>query len=183
MSVLSLAELLLSPEEKNEMQNSVQMLQAKDISGFYDKNQSIVCNILFIESVDEFLDFSNENSLDIECFCAAFLCAKGYGIQVGGYEDDLTHSLTEFFKAKGIDDPKVFEIINSEKIYTDCNDYDNFKKSLTAINQVLSPHGVRVIVVEDFVYCDCEYTVLIVDNALADKMASLWQSDSFEIYL
>ena len=183
MNASSLAELLLSPEEKNEMQNSMQMLQARNYSGFYDNNQSIVRNILFIESVDEFLDFSNENSLDIECFCVAFLCAKGYGIQVGGYEDDLTHPLTEFFKAKGIDDPKVFEIISSEKIYTDCSDYDNFKKTLTAINQVLSPHGVRVIVLEDFVYCDCEYTVLIVDNALADKVASLWQSDSFEIYL
>lgn len=183
MNALSLAELLLSPEEKNEMQNSVQMLQAKDISGFYDKNQSIVRNILFIESVDEFLDFSSENSLDIESFCAAFLCSKGYGIQVGGYEDDLTHSLTELFKAKGIDDPKVFEIINSEKIYTDCSDYDNFKKSLTAINQVIGSYGIQVIVFEDFVYCDCEYTVLIVDNALADKLISLWQSDSFEIYL
>ena len=183
MNALSLAELLLSSEEKNEMQNSVQMLQVKNFSEFYDSNQSIVRNILFIESVDEFLDFSNENSLDIECFCVAFLCAKGYGIQVGGYEDDLTHPLTEFFKAKGIDDPKVFGIINSEKIYTDCSDYDNFKESLTAINQVLSPHGVRVIVFEDYVYCDCEYTVLIVDNALADKLSAAWQSDSFEIYL
>ena len=183
MNASGLAELLLSPEEKNEMQNAVQMLEAENFFEFYGGNQSIVRNILFIESVEEFLDFSTENSLDIECFCAAFLCAKGYGIQVGGYEDDLTNPLTEFFKAKGIDDLKVFEMINSEKIYTDCGDYDNFEESLTAINQVLSPHGVRVIVLEDSVYCDCEYTVLIVDNALADKVASLWQSDSFEIYL
>ena len=96
MNVLSLAELLVSPEEKNEMQNSVRMLQAKDFSGFYNKNQDIVHNILFLESVDEFLDFSNGNSLDIECFYAAFLCAKGYAIQIGGYEDDLTRTLTEF---------------------------------------------------------------------------------------
>ena len=183
MNASSLAELLLSPEEKNEMQNSVQMLQAKDFTGFYDKNQSIVGSILFMESVDEFLDFSNENSLDWECFCAAFLCAKGYGLQVGGYEDDLTQPLTAFFKARGIDCPEVSEIIGSEKIYTDCGDYDNFKESLTAINEVLSPHGMRIIVLEDFVYCDCEYTVLIVDNALADKLISSWQSDSFEIYL
>ena len=84
MNVLSLAELLLSPEGKNEMQNSVQMLQVKDFSGFYNKNQDIVRNLLFLESVDEFLDFSNDNSLDIECFYAAFLGAKGYGIQIGG---------------------------------------------------------------------------------------------------
>ena len=149
MNVSNLAELLLSHEEKKEMQSSVQMLEANDFTGFYDKNQSIIRSILFIENADEFLDFSNENSLDTECFSAAFLCSKGYGIQVGGYEDDLTQPLTEFFKAKGIDYPEVFEIINNEKIYTDCSDYDNFKKSLTAINQVLDPHGLRVMVFEE----------------------------------
>lgn len=183
MNISSLAELLLSPEEKIEMQNSMQMLEAKKFSEFYETNQSIVRNILFLESADEFLDFSNENSLDIECFCAAFLCVKGYGIQIGGYEDDLTQTLTAFFRAKKFDNPKIFEIINSEKIYTDCSDYDNFKKSITAINSVLDPYGIRVIVFEDFVYCDCEYTVLIVDNAIADRLTSSWQSDSFEVYL
>ena len=183
MNILSLAELLLSPEEKGEMQNSMQMLEAKNFSGFYEINSSIVYNILFIESVDEFLDFTAENSLDIECFCAAFLCAKGYGIQVGGYEDDLTQTLTSFFKAKKFDNPAIFEIINSEKIYTDCSDYDNFKKSMTAINSVFDPDGVRVIVFEDFVYCDCEYTMLLVDNDMADRLTSSWQSDNFEVYL
>ena len=183
MNISNLAELLLSPEEKIEMQNSVQMLETRKFSEFYRINQNIVRSILFIESVDEFLDFSNENTLDIECFCAAFLCAKGYGVQVGGYEDDLTQALTSFFKTKKFDNPAIFEIINSEKIYTDCSDYDNFKKSMTAINSVLDSYGVRVIVFEDFVYCDCEYTMLLVDNDMADRLTSSWQSDNFEVYL
>ena len=183
MNISNLAELLLSPEEKIEMQNSVQMLETRKFSEFYRINQNIVRSILFIESVDEFLDFSNENTLDIECFCAAFLCAKGYGVQVGGYEDDLTQALTSFFKTKKFDNPTIFEIINSEKIYTDCSDYDNFKKSMTAINSVLDSYGVRVIVFEDFVYCDCEYTMLLVDNDMADRLTSSWQSDNFEVYL
>lgn len=183
MDISSLAELLLSPEEKIEMQNSMQMLEAKNFSEFYGINQSIVRNMLFLENADEFLDFSNENSLDLECFCVAFLCAKGYGIQVGGYEDDLTQPLTVFFRAKKFDDPRIFEIINSEKIYTDCSDYDNFKKSITAINSVLDSYGIRIIVFEDCVYCDCEYTVLIVNNAIADRLTTSWQSDSFKVYL
>lgn len=158
MNASSLAELLLSPEEKSELHDSLRMLRAKDFSGFYEKNQDVVGDILFLENVDEFLDFSRENSLDEECFSAAFLCAKGHGVQIGGYENDLTHTLSEFFRAGGIDDPAVFEIINREKIYTDCGDLDNFKESLTAINQALAPRGRRVMVFEDFVYCDCEYT-------------------------
>lgn len=104
-----------------------------------------------LETLDEFLDFSKENSLDKECYCAAFLCAYGYGIQIGGYEDDLTHTLTEFFHTQGMEYPEISEIVCKEKIYTDCSDYDNFKKSMTAINQELDTHGIRLVVLEDFV--------------------------------
>ncbi len=183
MNISNLAELLVSPDEKSEMLHSIHMLEGKDFSKFYEINRDIIRNILFLESREEFLDFSAENFLDIECFCAAFLCAKGHGIQIGGYEDDLTETLTAFFKAKGFDYPKILKIINSERIYTNCSDHDNFKKSLTTINQALSIHNVQIVVFEDFVYCDCEYTVLFLETPLADRLPSLWQSENFEIYL
>jgi len=183
MNMQGLAELLLPPEAKSEMRESIQMLDSKDFSKFYEENQEIVRSILFIETIDEFLDFVSENTLDVECYCAAFLCAKGYGIQVGGYEDDLTKPFTAFFEAKGLAYPEIIEIIGKEKIYTDCGDYDNFKKSLTSINKLLDEHGMRVIVFEDFVYCDCEYTMLAVNKTLADDLISQWQSDNFEVYL
>ena len=103
MDVLNLAELLLSPDEKNELHSSMELLEQSDHSAFYEKNQSIIQSILFLETLEEFLDFSKENELDAECFCAAFLCAHGYGIQIGGYEDDLTHTLMEFFHTQGIE--------------------------------------------------------------------------------
>lgn len=90
------------------------------------------------------------------------------------YLDEHLSELTE---------PEISEIVCKEKIYTDCSDYDNFKKSMTAINQELDTHGIRLVVLEDFVYCDCEYTVLKLDKALADKMLSSWSSENFEIYL
>ena len=78
MDVLNLAELLLSPDEKNELHSSMELLEQSDHSAFYEKNQSIIQSILFLETLEEFLDFSKENELDAECFCAAFLCAHGY---------------------------------------------------------------------------------------------------------
>lgn len=183
MDVVKLADLLLSPEGKHEMQSSLELLEQSNYSAFYEKNQSIIQNILFLETLDEFLDFSSENRLDVECFCAAFLCSKGCGVQVGGYEDDLTRTLTDFFKVIDMGYSEILEIISKEKIYTDCSDYDNFKKSLVAINQILDTHGVRLIVLEDFVYCDCEYTVLIIEKALAGEVISSWNSDNFEIFL
>lgn len=183
MNILNLTELLLSPDEKKELQSSMEMLEHSNYSGLYEKNQSIIQSILFIETLDEFLDFSTENELNAECFCAAFLCANGYGIQIGGYEDDLTHTLTEFFHMKGMEQPEISEMICREKIYTDCSDHDNFKKSLIAINQILDAYGVKLVVLEDCVYCDCEYTILSLDKTLADNVFAAWNSDDFEIYL
>ena len=74
------------------------------------------------------------------------------------------------------------EIIRREKIYTDCADFDNFKKSLTEVNQVLDSRGLRLAVWEDCVYCDCEYTLLLLKKELAEQTAR-WQSENFEIYL
>lgn len=183
MNVLNLADLVLSSDEKNELQSSMEMLEQSNYPVFFEKNQSIIQSILFIETLEEFLDFSKENDLDAECFCAAFLCTHGYGIQIGGYEDDLTHTLTEFFHTQEMEYPEISEIICKEKIYTDCSDYDNFKKSLIAMNKVLDTHGLQLIVLEDFVYCECEYTVLRLDKVLADKVRATWSSDNFEIYL
>lgn len=183
MNIMDLADLLLSSDEKRELQVSMELLERANYPAFYESNQNIIQSILFLETLEEFLDFSKGNSLDKECYCAAFLCAHGHGIQIGGYEDDLTPALTEFFHVQGMEYPEISEIICKEKIYTDCSDYDNFKKSMTAVNQVLDTHGVRLAVFEDFVYCDCEYTVLCMDKALADKVYSLWSSDNFEIYL
>ena len=183
MNILDLADLLLSPDEKKELQTSKELLEQSNYSAFYESNQNIIKSILFLETLEEFLDFSKENSLDKECYCAAFLCTHGYGIRIGGYEDDLTHTLTEFFHTQGMEYPEISEIVCKEKIYTDCSDYDNFKKSMTEINQELDTHGIRLVVLEDFVYCDCEYTVLKLDKALADKMLSSWSNENFEIYL
>ena len=41
----------------------------------------------------------------------------------------------------------------------------------------------RLIVLEDYIYCDYEYTVLRADKTLAENVRSTWSSENFEIYL
>lgn len=55
MDVLNLAELLLSPDEKNELHSSMELLEQSDYSAFYEKNQSIIQSILFLETLEEFI--------------------------------------------------------------------------------------------------------------------------------
>ncbi len=183
MDYLYLTGQLLSQEEQNEMEISIGLLESGNYPAFYEKNKDIVRNILFLEEAEEFLDFSGENELDRECFCFAFLCAKKHGIQIGGYEEDLTDTLTAFFAEKELEYPEISEIIGRETIYTDCSDFDNFRKSMEEINQVLDLHGLKLVVFEDFVYCDCEYTVLVLDKSLAEHVSRSWESDNFSVYL
>ena len=183
MDYIQLTGQLLSKEEQNEMKSSIELLENGDYRGFYEKNKDIIRSILFIEEPEEFLDFSGENELDRECFCFAFLCAKKHGIQIGGYEDDLTDILTAFFEEKEIGYPEIAGIIGRETIYTDCSDFDNFKKSMEEINRVLDVHGLKLVVFEDFIYCDCEYTALMLDKSLAERISTSWESDNFSIYL
>ena len=183
MDYINLTRQLLTQEEQNEMKSSIELLENGNYRGFYEKNKDIIQSILFIGELEEFLDFSGENELDRECFSFAFLCAKKQGIQIGGYEDDLTDILTAFFEEKGLRYPEVSGIIEREVIYTDCSGFDNFKKSMEEINQILDLHGLNLVVFEDFVYCDCEYTVLVLDRSLAECISNSWESDNFSIYL
>lgn len=183
MNMVDLAARLLSPGKQAELEESLDLLERGEASAFYERNQVIVHGILFLKDEAEFLDFSGQDRLDRECFCAAFLCANGYGLQVGGYEEDLTEPLTDFFEGKGLASPELLEVINREVISTDCGGFDNFKEAVTDFNRVLEPRGVRLAVWEDCVYCDCEYTLVLLESSLAEQAAASWQSESLEWYI
>ena len=129
------------------------------------------------------MDFTGDDRLDPESYCCAFLCAKGNGLQIGGYEDDLTKKLTGFFVRKGLLYPELSAIINRETIYTDCDASSNFEQAVTEINAVLKAHDWFLTVFQDFMYCDCQYTILLANTACAEQIAAGWQSGNFETVL
>ena len=47
MNILDLADLLLSPDEKKELQTSMELLEKSSYSAFYESNQNIIKSILF----------------------------------------------------------------------------------------------------------------------------------------
>ena len=183
MDMMDLCGRLLTPDEQQEMQESLQLLKQEEYAPFYKKNREIISNLLFLDSLDEFLDFSGGNQLDPESYCCAFLCAKGNGLQIGGYEDDLTEKLTRFFARKGLLYPALSAIINREKIYTDCDASGNFEQAITDINAVLETHDRFLTVFSDFMYCGCQYTILLTNTACAEQIAAGWQSGNFETVL
>lgn len=183
MNIKDLMKSLLTPEEQQELHSSLKLLEDQNYSEFYEKSKDLIANILFIENYAEFNEFTQEDDLDTEYFCFAFLCGKNHGIQVGGYEDDLTERFTAFFDSQKPGYAEISAIIRAEKIYTDYDGKDNFAKSLKKINQVLSAHHLQLVVFENDVYCACEYTILLLGQSFADTVAASWESDNFRIYL
>lgn len=183
MTMKDLTQMLLTVEEASELQHDLELLENKAYSAFYTVNERIIRNILFLENLDEFLDFVSEEALDVECFCFAYLCEKQYGISFGGYEDDVRPALTSFLNGKGINSSELQTLIAKERIYTECDDVDNFKSSVSAMNQILNNTGVRLVVFEDGIYCDCEYSLLLVTEDLYTDIVESWESDNFDIYV
>ncbi len=183
MTIKDLTYMLLTVEEETELQRDLELLQNKEYSAFYTANERIIRNILFLENLDEFLDFVNEEVLDVECFCFAYLCEKQYGISLGIYEDDVRPTLTSFLNGKGINLSELQILFDKERIYTECDDMDNFKASISAMNQILNHTGERLIVFEDSMYCDCEYSLFLVTEDLYTDIVESWESDNFDIYI
>ena len=78
MDVLNLAELLLSPDEKNELHSSMELLEQSDYSAFYEKNQSIIQSILFLETLENIRLIAKINS---SCFFIAYNLLKSRYLQ------------------------------------------------------------------------------------------------------
>lgn len=183
MNVQNLMERVLTSEENQKLKVLIELLKQKDYATFYEANSEILRNILFVENLDEFLDFINENDLDIECFEIAYMCQRQYGIQIGGYEDDVRPALISFFQHKGLLSQNLQFVLEKDRIYTDCSDTDNFKNSIILLNQILDEFGMRLLVLEDFVYCDCEFSLLLLKKDMCNELRQSWESDNFEIYL
>ncbi len=77
----------------------------------------------------------------------------------GGYEEDAAPVFATFFNEKGYEYLELLESINKEKICIDCDDEENIslEKIVERINQILKLHGLELLVLEDGMYCSCEY--------------------------
>ncbi len=183
MRAFDLAEKILSAKEMTELTKSIDLLENENYKTFYNLNKETVNYILFTETYDDFLDVMEEYGLDIECFIFAFLCENKYGIQVGGYTEDLEDEFSVFIKEKNIDYLDIKSHIAGDTFYTDGGNKDTFKESIINFNKILDTHNLRFVVFEDDVYCECLYTVLLLQKNIANDIFDIWESENFKIYL
>lgn len=178
MNIKDLLCCILSPQEKEELKISVDFMENNRYKEFFEKNKEIILHILLVKNLDEFLVFLSEDNLDMEYFCFAFLCAKQYGFQVAGYEEDLRPFIISFFSDKRPELKKSLPVIEKNKI---SYDKDNFAEPIKFFNQKLNTQHLRLIMFKDCIYSRYEYTVLLVPEELYYHLLTAWTSDNFEL--
>ncbi len=180
MDIFYITRLLLSPAQQEELAQSLALLKAEDWAGFYQRESGAAEQILFIQTAEEWLDFCAQQSLDWECFCFAFLCQKGKALQIGGYQQDIFPKLRAFLARLGRDTPEIRQWLDQERIDAGCGEPRPF---LQAIGRLLSAQGVGLALWEDGLYCDCQYTLALLDGKAAKQAADGWRSENFELLL
>lgn len=183
MDIFDITRLLLSPAQQEELAQSLALLKAEDWAGFYQRESGAAEQILFIQTAEEWLDFCAQQSLDWECFCFAFLCQKGKALQIGGYQQDIFPKLRAFLARLGRDTPEIRQWLDQERIDADCGGPQPFLQALGRLSRLLSAQGVGLALWEDGLYCDCQYTLVLLDGKAAKQAADGWQSESFELLL
>ena len=180
MDIFYITRLLLSPAQQEELAQSLALLKAEDWAGFYQRESGAAEQILFIQTAEEWLDFCAQQSLDWECFCFAFLCQKGKALQIGGYQQDIFPKLRAFLARLGRDTPEIRQWLDQERIDAGCGEPRPF---LQAIGRLLSAQGGGLALWEDGLYCDCQYTLALLDGKAAKQAADGWRSENFELLL
>lgn len=183
MDVFDITRLLLPPAQQGELAQSLALLEAEDRAGFYQRESGAAEQILFIQTAEEWLDFCARQSLDRERCCFAFLCQKGKALQIGGYQQDIAPELLAFLAGLERDTPEIRQWLKQERIDAGCGEPRPFLQAIGRLNRMLSAQGVGLALWEDGLYCDCQYTLALLDDKAAKQAADGWQSENFELLL
>lgn len=183
MDIFDVVNRLLSPNQQGELKQSLALLEADRREPFYQRESRAVERILFIETAGEWLDFCTRHRLDPESFCFAFLCEQGKALQIGGYQQDVSAGLLAFLAESGRDTPEIRQWLERERIDADCDEPQLFFQAISQLNRLLSAQGTRLVLWEDGLYCDCQYTLGLLDDEAAQQLASQWQSENFALIL
>lgn len=181
VEVSDLTKLLLDPAQQERLRQSLVLLETGDWAGFYQRESQAVEQILFVQTAEEWLDFCAQQSLEPECFCFAFLCGQGKGLQLGGYQQDVAADLLAFLAGLGRDTPAIRGWLEAANIDIDWEEPEPFQRDLERLNQLLGSQDLQLVVWQDSVYCDCQYTLALLESREAARLAQTWESENFQI--
>ena len=109
------------------------------------------------------------------------MCGQGKGLQLGGYQQDVAADLLAFLAGLGQDTPAIRGWLEAARIDIDWEEPEPFQRDLERLNQLLGSQGLQLVVWQDSVYCDCQYTLALLESREAARLAQTWESENFQI--
>lgn len=145
-----------------ERQSIHSLFENKNYLELYQLKKETINEMLLIESQSEFDDFlEDEDCLDENLFWLYDSAVEGNSLLIGGYEEDVTEKVTEFFKQK-LPAP-IFDLIKADlhDLYVDLGTRDTLDSKIKTCNQNLVGTDYLIKIHYDDTFCDGVYFLSI----------------------
>lgn len=138
------------------------LFETQNYVELYQTQAETLNHMLLIETLEEFKDFlDSESSLDENVFWMYHAAVSGESLSIGGYEGDVTETVTAFLMEKL---PETFfdRIRNLlQDLYADLDEQDTLEEIIDLCNQSLADTGYTLRLDFDDTYCAGEYFLTV----------------------
>ena len=182
MDINLLSKELLNNHEYTELIEAINLIKNNDFNELFNNYSNVISETVFTKSYEEFMDFIQENTFEINIFILEFLTIKNKCIGIGGYENNIGSKIKQFiFK----NNPELKDSINflDENIFTDYDGEDNFYNYIYLLNKILRQHNLQIILFFNNVYCACAYNLFLLRDTVADGITKEWQDNCIQMIL
>ena len=182
MKAIELAKKILSNRDFQELLDALRLLNQKNDKRVYNLYADILGDFISLYSYDEFVDFSNELTINETIFIFGFLWMKKHCIQIGGYEEEVQGMINSFAESKVTNIGFTRLALSGTDIFTDFDGEDNFMDYVAQLNQEISSFGKEIIVFFNDTYSACSFCMLILDADIVKTIMSEWDDDTMIIH-
>lgn len=189
MDMNNLAHDLLNKEDLIFLDKMLADLKNDSAEIMYRKYKDIISFADFLfESIDDYIDFTEKQDLNEDFLICSYLQKKSYFIMIGGFEEDITPTLTAFVNDKTsftLQSEAVFEHYqrtakdSAAAVFTDYDGDDNFFAFLTFLEKHYLQEDFAFLVFFDDLYYHCGYHVAIFKKDLIQKIKEEWEDRVF----
>lgn len=148
-----------------DVKNIQDLLSKEDYQAVYDQYAPMLQNMLFVQSVEEWLDFiQQEGGLEEEPLALYLSAWRGECLLLGCYQGDATQTVLDYFKDK-IPEELRKKLSNLPPIVIDIDELNGtLEKQLAPYQEALEPAGVVFRIEFEDIYCSGAYFLSVETN-------------------
>lgn len=150
----------MSTRSNEAVKNIQELLSQKKYQAVYDQYSSLLQDMLFVQSFEEWLDFiQQEGALEEEPLRLYLAAQQGERLLLGGYEGDVTQKVLDYLKGRI---PEELDLSGLAPIVIDMDELDGtLEKQIAPYQEILARAGCSLHIDFEDIYCAGAYFLSI----------------------